>query len=604
MSATRYLQGLSVLTIYWSALLLLMRLLFIVKYRTNIDDYASVLYYGYLGDLSIILSLVAASSFILLFRSLKNYKRSSKALKTFSLLSLITIILVEYSSSLLYKEWGTTLTWRAISYLNDSKIGWQTALSSIDHLAITYIITAIIFTTFSFRFIDKYFGGSKIYSLKNRCILSILMLIISAITVRGGLQKIPKTSAVSFFSYNTTENYAAVNKVRYFIDSYIQSQSIKRHIALPDNNIELSNIRKSDSGPTFSKSTRPNITLIIMEGIPNVIFDSIYHDQINIPNLRRIKKSSYSFENMYASGFRTDQGLLSLLAGIPAYPYINAIKDVEQIHRQANLIETLNLEGYFTSFLYGGDGQFSELKKYMMSQHVNYYSDQSNFDPRDRTMDWGVPDHILLEYSAQYINSLDQPHFTTILASSTHLPFDYPGNYPNEKTPKENFMGSLEYLDKAIGKLVDSISVADDNQLIIITSDHGCLYLGHDFNDHKRFNVPFLILGDAVSEQFLETTNLKIFNTHDLPKTIESILNIRAQNYPLSADMTSRDSTTSAYWITENTLGWITPNQSIVTDHQCNQLYFQRDSLVETSRLLHHACDYYQSTIKLLSESL
>ena len=414
--------------------------------------------------------------------------------------------------------------------------------------------------------------------------------------IRGGLQKIPHSSAVSFFSHNSTDNYAAVNKLRYFIDSYIQTKNTKIYIDTNTQVIELGKIRNTPKGSSFIKTKKPNITLIIMEGIPNAIFDDIYDSEIQIPNLSRIKNKSYSFENMYASGFRTDQGILNLLAGIPAYPYINIMTDVSTIHNQPNLIRTLHEEGYYTSFLYGGDGQFSQLKKYMLHQKLDYYSDESNFDSKSRTMDWGVPDHVFLNQSIKHIKSLGQPHFTTLLTSSTHLPFDYPGNAPHENSKKENFIGSLEYLDNALGPFIDSILISDENNLIIITADHGCLYLGHDFNDHKRFNVPFLVLGNALSDSLLGTQNFNYFNTHDLPKTIESLLNIESNNHPLSSDLTSNKNKSSAYWITEHTMGWLTPKQRLVTDHSASDVYFQSNLHLSSDDEQENLLNYYNET--------
>ncbi len=163
MSAKRYLQGLSILTIYWSALFLIFRLLFIYTYRSSIDNYSSVLIYGYFGDLSIIMSLVAITSLIILFWSQKNEKLILKTLKIYSLISLSAITLVEYSSNLLYSEWGSTLTWRATSYLGDGIYGWQSAITSINFYLIFYFVVAIGFYFVFTRLIDFFFTTRQIH---------------------------------------------------------------------------------------------------------------------------------------------------------------------------------------------------------------------------------------------------------------------------------------------------------------------------------------------------------------------------------------------------------------------------------------------------------
>lgn len=419
---------------------------------------------------------------------------------------------------------------------------------------------------------------------------------LSTIIYRGGFQKIPFSSAHAFFSQNNTENFAAVNKLQFLIESFAKAKSIKKHINQKIN-FTQTNIRCTDSGPSFITSNRPNIVLIILEGIPAVVFDSVYKKEINIPRLRKLRSQSYSYENVFASGFRTDQGISSLFSGIPAYPYINILKDVDEICNQSSLIQSLKHVGYQTSFYYGGDSQFSSLKKYLLSQNIDFLMDQSNFDSKARSMEWGVPDHTLFNASTEHIKTLKPPFFSTILTSSTHIPFDYPGNDYKSKTKKENFIGSLEYLDQYLGSLVDTLTNQIGNTLFIITSDHGSLYLGHDFNDHNRFKVPFLVFGDAVVHDLLRSTNTRYFNSHDFPLTISNLLKLPNSTYPLSSDMSTSDNHTSAYWVTEHTMGWLSNSEKMVSNHDCTKTYFSTNNRQLVNPEL---CQYFENTISHL----
>ena len=427
----------------------------------------------------------------------------------------------------------------------------------------------------------------------------MLVIGLSGLIYRGGIQKIPTTSAIAFYSQNNTENFASVNKLQFLLDSYLQAKSIKKHIptVAPTNNI--SSIRNNLPNKSFLNTTTPNIVLIILEGIPFDVLNSVYAADMDIPNLKKLHNNSYSFENMYASGFRTDQGLASLLSGIPAYPYINLLKDIEEIGAHPSILKSVKSKGYHTSFHYGGDSQFSQMKKYLLSQKVDYIMDEDHFSKKDKNMDWGVPDHILFAFSSNYILSQTEPFFSTILTSSTHLPFDYPG-HTNTSDRKKNFIGSVEYLDNALGSFVDLLSSELDNTLFIITADHGCLYLGHDFNDHNRFKVPFLMFGDVVQDSLKGTKNYNYFNSHDLPNTLEHLLDFTPSDYPLSSNMTTKDSATSAYWITEHTMGWVTKSQSIVTNHDCSSIYSTSSSKSSTEKEVENLSKYYQSTLQYL----
>lgn len=433
--------------------------------------------------------------------------------------------------------------------------------------------------------------------------ISTLVILGSIVFFRGGFQKIPFSSSNAFFSQNNTDNFAAVNKFRFLIDSYEKARSIKKHI--PSSPISKAiNLRSKINGPSFLKSGRPNILLIILEGIPSVVLDTAYNSTIKIPYLRNIKTKSYSYENVFSSGFRTDQGITSLFSGIPAYPYINVLKDVDEINSQPTILQSLNDVGYHTSFHYGGDSQFSSMKKFLLNQKIDFLMDQDFFYSKDKIMDWGVPDHVLFQATSRHLMTIETPFFSTILTSSTHLPFDYPGNDYKSKNKKENFIGSLEYLDQSLGVLLDTLTRTLQNTLFIITSDHGCLYLEHDFNDHNRFKVPFLVFGDAVKDHLIGSSNQRHFNSHDFPLTINNMLNLPPVDYPLSCDMTTLDSNTSAYWITEHTMGWSTANQSIVTNHDCSKSYFITNSNQSSEKESQSLCEYFNSTITHLHKIL
>lgn len=146
MNATQHLKGITALACYWTSLFLLLRLIFILRYKDSVDQIGSVIYYGFTGDLAITTSIISLSSLILLFQTARNTKVTFKTLKYFSLFVLFCIISIEYSSSVIYQEWGSTLTWRATSYLSGSTSGWQTMLTSIDIYLALYVCIGAAFT--------------------------------------------------------------------------------------------------------------------------------------------------------------------------------------------------------------------------------------------------------------------------------------------------------------------------------------------------------------------------------------------------------------------------------------------------------------------------
>ena len=72
------------------------------------------------------------------------------------------------------------------------------------------------------------------------------------------------------------------------------------------------------------------------------------------------------FENIYASGFRTDQGLVAILSGFPAQPNVSIIWNTEKQEHLPVLTPLLKGAGYFTTLIYAGDILFSNMKAYVV----------------------------------------------------------------------------------------------------------------------------------------------------------------------------------------------------------------------------------------------
>ena len=80
------------------------------------------------------------------------------------------------------------------------------------------------------------------------------------------------------------------------------------------------------------------------------------------PNLNKLCNEGILFDNFYASGDRTDKGIVSVLSGYPAQPQSSIIKFPSKTQHLPYLTRYLNDLGYHTSFVYGGDIDFSEFQ--------------------------------------------------------------------------------------------------------------------------------------------------------------------------------------------------------------------------------------------------
>lgn len=548
----------------------LYRTLFLIKYFDKIENPI----HSYNNSIPVDLSTVSYITLLFIVLNLvfkiTKLKTINSIIKYTSLVICIILFLAEYASIAIYEHWGSTITYRATSYLEDGPSGWKTLIQNIDFYIIPSAIILILHICLTYYILRK-----------NRLNLSVFKLIITIplllLIMRGGIQKIPINSSKAFFSKNQTDNYVAVNKLRYFLDSYSNMQvynELRRENANYRNIDSIMNINCIDYNITTDKPT--DIILLVMEGIPNSTIKLKHKDSYIAKNLNRISKNSFRFTNAFSSGFRTDQGIISIFNGLPAYPYINILKKFSRLSKHDNLIDEMNKCDYKTSFIYGGESQFSNLKKYLLETKLDDLIDSDHFPNQTKTSSWGVPDHILLDSAFQYIKRSKTPTFTTILTSSSHIPFDIPNRKVELYNNYENFIASIKYLDNAINNFTNNVKTLTNREvLLIITSDHGSMHLGHGYNDHERFHIPLMVTGNALDSSYLQKENHRNLSLHDLPLSILSLVKSQSQGekFALSTNIFSNCPNSNAYWVTDNALGYIENDQNLGLEHRNGDVF-------------------------------
>ena len=94
---------------------------------------------------------------------------------------------------------------------------------------------------------------------------------------------------------------------------YFPLEEAKKNVA------ELYKTEK-DTTINFLTTNRPNIMLFILEGWSADVLKSLGGYDSVAPNLEKFISEGISFENCYASGSVSDQGMAAVLSAFPAQP--------------------------------------------------------------------------------------------------------------------------------------------------------------------------------------------------------------------------------------------------------------------------------------------
>ena len=584
----------------WLLLFLSFRIFFLVKF-TNLDlEAISGLLAGWRLDLSVSGYLtIPFCLFILLELLFNHWTHTLKVLsKSYIALVVFLIILIEYSSIQLYEEWGTTLNSRAFEFLKEGQEVNHTISNYLSIGLLLILVMAILFLKGALNIIQFPKVGFTWKGVISMLVVMFFLLIIG----RGGIGKIPIQIADSFYSSNTDNNFLAINKVFYLLDSFKKrDQLIVDHD--PISRSELSDLESyfypdTETGRRVLQSHVPNIVIIGLEGaLANVFLHYGGNSRIT-PNMNELIKNGLLFENIYSSGFRTDQGILSLLSGVPAVPHVSLMNELDRPQKLPSLIRSIANYGYTTSFHYGGDLNFSNFRRYFKENQTHVLVGKSSFSISDQQIDWGVPDGILLNKVVADYSSMKQPFFGMVMTQSSHPPFDLtvPNFFPGEDNHSK-FLSSIHYTDSCIGNFISQAQDEEwySNTLFVLVADHGSVYLNDiDFNDHNRFRIPLLFFGPALNEEWIGKVISKIGNHHDLPSTLLNQLDIDSDDFPLSKDLLNSESKDFAFWILEHSLGWIKADQKIVFGHESNKIYLKENNSVDFRPLMEEGMNYYR----------
>ncbi len=175
------------------------------------------------------------------------------------------------------------------------------------------------------------------------------------------------------------------------------------------------------------ESARPRNLVIILEESLGAEFVGSMGGLPLTPNLDRLAWEGLWFENLYATGTRSVRAIEAVISGFTPTPARSVVKLGKSQKDFFTLARLLSRTGYHTSFIYGGEAQFDNMRRFFMNNGFDRVIDKRDFEDPVFTGTWGVSDEDLfarahLEFSA----AGNQPFFSLVFTSSNHTPFEFP----------------------------------------------------------------------------------------------------------------------------------------------------------------------------------
>ncbi len=246
------------------------------------------------------------------------------------------------------------------------------------------------------------------------------------------------------------------------------------------------------------------------------------------PNLDELAAKSLVFDQLYATGTRTDRGMEALTLALPPTPGRSLVKRPNNAGL-FTLGSVFNSRGYDTAFIYGGYGYFDNMNTFFGGNGYRVV-DRAKVADSDITFAnaWGACDEDLFRWTIRQADAqaaAGKPFHFFVMTTSNHRPYTYPEGRIDLPSKTSGRSGAVKYTDYAIGKLIRDASTKPwfKNTVFVIVADHCASVAGKTELPVQNYRIPMLIytpggqiapghVGDLMSQIDYAPTLLGLLN--------------------------------------------------------------------------------------------
>ena len=345
------------------------------------------------------------------------------------------------------------------------------------------------------------------------------------------------------------------NDVDIYQDSYINAyENLNSEIPTIEylNESEYPFLHKAETADVLSPflvptKTPPNIVIILVEGLGRAFTnDGAYLGNFT-PFVDSLANESLYWKNFLSAGGRTFAVLPSIMGSLP-FAKNGFLEANTKMNDHLSLFSILKSNNYHTSFYYGGDSKFDNMKMFLAKNKVDEIHDGLSFPsgykklPSQNGFTWGYADDQLFNYYfSTRKQQLAKPELNVILTVSTHNPFLINNQdkylklfeqrmstlkFSEEK--KETYRNyklqysSILYTDEALRDFFLKYKKRSDyaNTIFLITGDHRLPEIPLS-SKIDRYHVPLILFSPLLKR----TAQMESISTHfDIAPTVLAYL--------------------------------------------------------------------------------
>lgn len=425
----------------------------------------------------------------------------------------------------LYNFTAKRFTWSAFLLSADAHV--TNVILPYLPLALASFVLVLLFLVGTYFFIRR-FQLTAHAGKKAR--LSFLIIAVSVLASRGGLQHKPLTYVDAKIFDNTYGNNLVLNSTFTILKSATKKSLERLNVSNQEEMLAQLNVRSEVDFKVEATAVPLNIVIIILESFSEEY--SELRDPEVMPYFNNLRKKSVDFKKGFANGRRSIEGVAAILSGIPALmeePFIDSEFSANQVIGLGNL---LGSRGYKTSFFHAANKGSMHFDSFTRSVGVEkYYARDDYPNSLDDDGTWGIYDEPFLKWTCEKLTADGTPFLTSIFTLSSHQPYNLPPEHQSFKDDRLEILKSVKYSDYSLEQFMKCAEQQPwfKNTLFVLTADHTGPELKPNTEFTKRYEIPIILYGPSLP--WLKKLNPDQYAQHiDVLPTLLDILNIEQKN--------------------------------------------------------------------------
>lgn len=319
-------------------------------------------------------------------------------------------------------------------------------------------------------------------------------------------------------------------------------EDVRRGMALPDAEFVSADLPTlHHHHATLRTAHKKNLVIILVESLGGEFVGKLGGLPLT-PQLDQLAQQGIWFDHMYATGTRSVRGIEAVVSGYLPTIARSVVKLPRSQTHFFTIASALHDQGYSTSFIYGGEGQFDNMASFFTGNGFDKAVDQKDYENPVFLGSWGVSDEDLFakadrEFTESHKNG---PFFSLVFTTSNHTPFEFPdGRIKLYEQPMYSRNNAVKYTDYAIGEFFRKARKSSywDDTVFLVIADHNSRVFGSDLVPIQGFHIPALILGKDVAPRVVSRVASQI----DMVPTLLSMIGVDALIPATGIDLTRPD---------------------------------------------------------------